>query len=241
MKRIALVIGSYTEYDKLDQCLKSINSGNRERGVTVVLINQGKDGLYRDIIQSVFRHNSHDGDYYICNSPPKNIYQFWNQGVDLSIREIKADVIGILNDDIVLPKGSVKKIVNQLYDNKLGMIWPDWTSGKMPEDIDKTNKKLMSGPDELVKKEMAGFCFFCPTWVYNQVGLFDVRFKIHGGDTDFFYRFLNAGLVARQTNNVRIHHYYSASLNKVRQEVSGVLKQDKSLVKSLYDTVPKLT
>lgn len=240
MKRIALVIGSYTEYDKLELCLKSINNGNRDKNITVIAINQGKNEHYRKKIESVFLTYCNHDDYYIRNSPPKNVYEFWNQGVDLSLKILKANVIGILNDDLILPKGSVVKIVDQLLKNKIQMIWPDWTSGRRPRNIDKANQRLMKAPDDLAIKNMAGFCFFCPAKVYKEIGLFDTRFNIYGGDTDFFYRFLEAGLVARQTNNVKIHHYYSASLNKVRDKVSDIIQKDKELTRELHKTVPKL-
>lgn len=240
MKKIALVIGSYTEYRKLDLCLKSINRGNRQKGITVIVINQGKNKHYNQKIQEVFRRNSWDGDYYISNSPPKNIYQFWNQGVDLALKEIKADVVGLLNDDLILPRNSVIKMVEQLLRYKIQMIWPDWTSGKRPEGIDRINEKLMKSVDNLEMKNMAGFCFFCPAYVYKSIGLFDTRFKIYGGDTDFFYRFLEAKMIARQTNNVKIHHYYSASLNKIREKVSNIINKDRELVRLLHQTVPTL-
>lgn len=225
MAKTAIIVGCYTEYDKLILCLESIRNQPNQSDITIIGVNNGQDARLRTSIENIFKRYLAKRDKYIEYKIPVSIYKWWNDGI---LEARNHDIIGILNDDVIIPRGGVRVLVEQLKKYDLGMIWPDTMGGHIKD------PHLIAGDDYLEKSNMDGWCFFCPTKTYERYGIFDERFLIHGGDTDFFYRIISLGVKTRQSNNVVIYHFGSASLNKIREKVINILEKDHRLIVKLW-------
>jgi len=230
MDKTAIIVGCYTEYHKLILCLESIVNQPNRKDITIIGVNNGQDARLRTSIKNIFRNYLLKSDKYIEYEVPVSIYKWWNDGI---IKARKHEVIGILNDDVILPRGGVKVLVDQLKRHDLAMIWPNTIGGEM------RNPHLIMEDDYIENSNMNGWCFFCPTKTYEDYGLFDERFVIHGGDTDFFYRLTAMGAKTGQSNNVVIYHFGSSSLNKIREKVATILEKDHELIAKLWSRIPK--
>ena len=99
MKTISLVIPVYNQLDYTRQCLESIARCTEQPYELIIVDNASTDGTHdflRDVKATV-----------ITNQQNLGCAKAWNQGV----RASHGDVIGILNNDIVVTKGWIEGLL----------------------------------------------------------------------------------------------------------------------------------
>jgi GT2 family glycosyltransferase len=224
---VAIVVGSRNFPDYLEKTLNSMFVNSNK--FALIGINQVPDKKTGEETEKVFKKYLRPQDVYIKNDPEVSVYEFWNQGLEVALKNPDIDYIGIFNDDLLLPPKWLETMLQGLKQGA-AFLFPDWTSGPLvPDDWEERNKKLVSQPTTLYTDVLSGFCFMCPRSTFENVGLFDTQFKIWSGDTDFYFRMKKKGLEAKRIANVLIHHFYSRTLNHRRrsEKIEELLTKDR--------------
>jgi GT2 family glycosyltransferase len=237
---VAIVIGTRTKYDYLDQTLKHLFATTNPNRFYLIGVNQVPDKETGKKTGAVFRKWLRPQDIYIENDPEVGVYDFWNQGITKALENPKVEYVGVFNDDIILPPHWLDVFLWLFHKHEtLYYLFPAWTCGPdIPHDLTKRAHDALVGSWDVVQDVLAGFCFMCPRKTFEtEIGLFDTQFRIWAGDTDFYYRMLAKGYKTYRTDNVLIHHFYSRTLNEMRQsrKVEKILMADQSKLAQKYN------
>ncbi len=227
--KVAIIIGTRTKYNYLDLTLKNLYRNTDPSKFYLIGINQVPRGdpLTGEKTERVFKKYLRKQDIYIKNTPEKWVYEFWNQGIQKALKNKKTKYIGVFNDDIILPPRWLDVFLELFETNpQILYLFPAWTDGpKKLKKWKRLNKKAIKRPWRAEPRDLFGFCFMCPRRTFRKIGMFDRKFKIWGGDTDFFYRLLNKGYKSYCTPNVIIHHFYSRTLNARRRKEKKAIEE----------------
>lgn len=150
----------------------------------------------------------------------------WNNGINLYQNNVL-----ILNDDILVPYDLVERFVRGFNDGKL-CICPD-SPGFPPTRrvresyrwICETTNQTYYDTKEIFDPYlpiMKGWCFGLSRQLINEIGLFDLQFKLWYADTDIDRRIIKKYPITF-IKELFVHHYGSSSSVKLELTEFGIL------------------
>jgi glycosyltransferase involved in cell wall biosynthesis len=170
--KISIITVSYNSERTIEDTLESVTNQTYKEIEHIIIDGKSKDNTLK--IVSKFNHN-----IVIVSEPDKGIYDAMNKGIKIA----SGDIIGILNsDDLYFDNTILKKIVDEFtLDNKLDVLYGNLLYVK-ENDISKIVRKWISC-DYYNRYFESGNVPPHPTLflrknVYNDVGLFDLQFKL---------------------------------------------------------------
>lgn len=175
---VSIITVTYNAERYLNQTIKSVLSQSYQNVEYIII-----DGGSTDNTLSIIKQYEHQIDYW-QSEPDKGIYDAMNKGINLA----KGELIGILNADDFYFEHTVKYIVNayqklraDVYHGDMLCLSPDQT----------TETRLIPNIEHMRQKPSVFHptCFVKKT-VYEQIGVFDTRFKI-SSDYEFLLRCLH--------------------------------------------------
>lgn len=210
-KSVSLVIPVYNQLDYTRQCLESIARCTDQPYELIIVDNASTDGtqeFLRDVKATVITN-------------PRNLgcAKAWNQGV----RASHGDVVGILNNDIVVTKGWIEGLVKFMEQEGHGIVSPAAREGYLNYDLDAYAIEFTQSCKDATRSELYGACMVINRDVFDRVGLFDEAFA-YGGceDIDFFWRAQAAGFSAGLTGSVLIHHFSMVTQDAIKRSETKV-------------------
>ena len=123
-KPVSLVIPVYNQLDYTRQCLESIVRCTDQSYELIIVDNASTDGtleFLKDVKATI-----------ITNQYNLGCAKAWNQGV----RASHGDVIGILNNDIVVTPGWLKDLLSYMQRSGHGIACPSAREGMLNYDLD---------------------------------------------------------------------------------------------------------
>ncbi|MFT4036882.1 MAG: glycosyltransferase family 2 protein [Thermomicrobiales bacterium] len=149
-------------------------------------------------------------------------------GNNQALRAVTGDLLFLLNNDTMTPKGWLTRLARHLNDPKIGLIGPGSNRTCNEAQIDlpyQTWAQFQQAARDL-GREFAGarysirmpmmFCTGFRRDVYEQVGPLDERYEVGMfEDEDYALRVKAAGYAVAWTPEVYIHHAYHASIGKL--------------------------
>ncbi len=210
-KSVSLVIPVYNQLDYTRQCLEAIARCTDQLYELIIVDNASTDGtqeFLRDVKATV-----------ITNSRNLGCAKAWNQGV----RASQGDVVGILNNDIVVTKGWIEGLVKFMEQGGHGIVSPAAREGYLNYDLDAYASEFTRSCKDATRSELYGACMVINRDVFDRVGLFDEAFA-YGGceDIDFFWRAKAAGFSAGLTGSVLIHHFSMVTQDAIKRSETKV-------------------
>lgn len=210
-KPVSLVIPVYNQLDYTRQCLESIARCTEPPYELIIVDNASTDGtqdFLRDVKATV-----------ITNRQNLGCAKAWNQGV----RASHGDVIGILNNDIVVTKGWIEGLLNFMAKADHGIVSPAAREGHLNYDLDAYAIEFTRSCQAAARAELYGACLVIKRDVFDRVGLFDEAFA-YGGceDIDFFWRAQAAGFSVGMTGSVLIHHFSMVTQDAIKRSETKV-------------------
>lgn len=196
MKSFSLVIALYNQIEFTRRCIASIKAHTRPP-FELILVNNGcADGTteyLRNIEATV-----------ITNAENLGCAKAWNQG----IRASHGDVVGILNNDIVVTPGWIEALMSFMEKERHGIVSPSAREGLLDYDLSAYAREFTRVCAGAVRKELYAPCMLIDRPVFDRIGLFDEAFS-YGGceDTDFLWRAKAAGFSVAMTGAALIHHF----------------------------------
>lgn len=205
-KPVSLVIPVYNQLDYTRRCLESIVRCTDQSYELIIVDNASTDGtleFLKDVKATIITNQ--------CNL---GCAKAWNQGVQAS----HGDVIGILNNDIVVTPGWLKELLSYMQRSGHGIVCPSAREGKLNYDLDSYAAEFTSRCITATRSELYSACMLVRKEVFDRIGLFDEGF-CYGGceDIDFYWRAQQAGFTSGMTGAVLIHHFSMVTQDTIKR------------------------
>ena len=208
---VSLVIPVYNQLDYTKQCLESIARCTDQPYELIIVDNASTDGT-RDFLRDVKAT-------VITNPRNLGCARAWNQGV----RASHGDVIGILNNDIVVTKGWIEGLVKFMEQEGHGIVSPAAREGYLNYDLNAYAREFTQSCKDATRSELYGACLAIHREVFDRTGLFDEAFVCGGcEDIDFFWRVKAAGFSVGLTGSVLIHHFSMVTQDAIKRSETKV-------------------
>ena len=184
-------------------------------GFVIPVLNQMQLAL--ETVESI--RTDHEWQFYLERNyiDNKGVAKAWNIGTRRAIED-GADVVFVLNDDIVLGKDTVDQLVTHTTSGLYGVVTGcDHRNTHTPAEIfnlENPNYEI----DIIDAPDFACFAFSKTTW--EIVGEFDENFyPAYFEDNDYVYRCLLAGRQPVRSQNSPFYHYGSRTQNAGGKQV----------------------
>lgn len=208
MIKFSIVIPVYNKAEYTKKCLDALVIEQKPDWEIIVLNNASSDHTQEML-------DAYDSIQAIHNEENLGCAGAWNQGIELA----KGEWIVVLNNDVLLPKCWLEKLESTADKEGFEVISPAIREGSDAYDLDayaETFTKELKGVFRLGRPN--GICFMVKRRVFEQVGVFDLNFKIgQYEDADFFRRCRFAKIKMATTGASLIHHYGSLTQKDMKK------------------------
>ena len=206
MKSVSLVIALYNQVEYTRRCIDSIARCTQIPYELILVDNGSVDGT-TDLLKSV--HAT-----VITNEKNLGCARAWNQG----IRAGQGEVVGILNNDIVVTPRWIENLIAFMESGSYGIVCPSAREGPLSYDLDAYAETFTRVCRTAVRRDLYAPCMVIDRAVFDRIGLFDEGFS-YGGceDTDFRWRTEAAGFAVAMTGSVLIHHFSMVTQKAVKE------------------------
>ncbi len=241
----SVIIVSYNNFDvSTAPCLQSLREqpGNFE----IIVVDNNSTAETRKKLQQ-----SAAADQRIqlaLNSTNRGYAGGNNDGVELA----SSKSIILLNNDTIVPVGSIEKLTSLLHQhphwqmlgpvtNSCGNEQQIFCSGTNSREILREGDAWCSEAAEFaIETDILGFfAVAMPRKVYNSLSGLNEAFGLgFYEDTDFCYRAVAAGMKLVITEDVFIYHQGSSTFSKMKDETRKLMKKNRQLFKKLHGSSP---
>jgi GT2 family glycosyltransferase len=207
--RVSLVIPVYNQVVHTMQCLESIQR-LPDRPEEIIVIDNGSADDTAEYLKSARVK-------VITNATNLGCAKAWNQGIQAG----KGDVVGLLNNDIVVTPGWLPALLAFMERTGCGIVSPAMREGPLDYDLDKYATEFTAACRMAVRPGFLGACMLIRREVFDRIGFFDEEFTFGGcEDTDFLWRAQQAGFQAAVTGSALIHHFGMVTQKAVKRSVT---------------------
>ena len=214
--RVSLVVPLYNQLDYTQRCLASLVKYTSIPHEIILIDNGSQDGT-KEYLATV-------NATVINNTTNLGCAKAWNQGV----RAARGEVIGILNNDIIVSEGWITNLLAFMERMRHGIVSPAAREGSFDYDLDSYAREFTRRCMKACRREIYGACMLIDRRVFDQVGLFDEEFS-YGGceDVDFQWRAERAGFSVGMTGSALIHHFSMVTQDAIKsKETQSYPKQN---------------
>jgi len=224
--KVFIIILNYNGGEILKKCLDSIYREDYPNKEVVVVDNNSSDGSLDEVMEAFSKFNFIKNNQNIGFAAGNNVAIKW-------ALEKMADYVFLLNNDALMERGSLKKLIEEAEKNpKVGLLSPviylgdsnrvwfsggeiDWIRMRAKHQNDIVDTEYITGCAMLIKKN-----------VFKTIGLLDEKFFLYYEDVDFSYRAKKAGFGLMIIPNAKVYHFEksSQSIDKIYYLViSGIM------------------
>ena len=221
----SIVIVTYNNLNYTKLCIDSILNKTAYPNYEIIVVDNASSDGTREYLESL--REKYSNIKLILNKENLGFAAANNQG----IREAKGDYIIFLNNDTVVTRGWILGLTKYLEDKSVGLVGPvtnsigneakinvDYTS---LEDMDEFAERYTSSHrwEAFEIPVLAFFCVATRRDVIEKVGFLDESFGVGMfEDDDYCLRVKRAGYKLLCAEDVFIHHFGSATFNKLEDE-----------------------
>lgn len=214
---VAVVIVNYCRMKDTLECIDSILEDDEfQNNLLIILIDNGSN----DNSYEVFLQEYKNDKRIIVEKTNQNLgfTGGYNRGIELAISS-KADWVFLVNNDTIVKKNSLKKLIDPDYDILIpkilvysqpelvwaaGAKWRSFPPGIIIRGYLKKDKQLYNKSN--IIEYATGCAIMIKTEALQKVGGFDENFVNYFEDYDFFYRSKESGLkILYQPQSIILH------------------------------------
>ncbi|EKD46681.1 MAG: glycosyl transferase family protein [uncultured bacterium] len=216
--KIFVVILNFNGADTLLPCLASVFQSDYLNFEVVVVDNDSKDESFEKAKLQYSRA------HFIKNSENLGFAKGNNVAIRFALEKF-ADYIFVLNNDTVIEKTTLSKLIESTETNKLAGIVSPLIMGPSDRDVWFAGGKIdwnkmrtshlfeVQSPLPYPTQYIAGCAMLIKKEVFKKIGLFDERFFLYYEDADFSMRARNAGYELLIAPSAKIRHLEQSNSN----------------------------
>ncbi len=233
--KASIIIVTYNNLDLTKLCIESVYGRTIHPNYEVILVDNGSTDRTPDYLGQI--NVSYPNSKVILNERNEGFARANNQGLAVASGEF----IVLLNNDTVVTRGWLTKLLRHLEDSKVGMVGPvtNWAGNEAKIDVEYEALEEMEAFAERYTAEHEGIAFelkvlamFCVAMrrgLIEEVGPLDEQFEIGMfEDDDYALRVKSKGYRILCAEDVFVHHVGKAAFSTLReQEYQRVFKENK--------------
>ena len=158
---VSLVIPVYNQLMHTMQCVESIQRLPDQAAELIIIDNASTDGTSEYLKGRDLR--------VITNPMNLGCAKAWNQGV----RASQGDIIGILNNDIVVTTGWLPALLSFMERTGCGIVSPAMREGPLDYELDRYAAEYTTACRTATRRGLRGPCMLIRRAVFDSIGLFD--------------------------------------------------------------------
>lgn len=234
--RLSVVVLAFNQAKMTIRCIKSILAAGYPL-IEIIVVDNSSIVADQEEIESFCRSIN---STYIRNS----LNTSFAQGNNLGIKKATGEYILLLNNDTLLTKGSLSRIVYHTSKKGVGLVgpvtnnigneakihinYPDFRQASINSEAHKYTYKNWG--KSLNVQRIAAFCWCFPKQVLKDVGFLDERFiPYYFEDDDYCDRVRNKGYHILIAEDSFVHHELSASINSSNTDKQKIFQKNKEL------------
>jgi GT2 family glycosyltransferase len=224
--KVSIVIVSYVNLEYLKLCLESVWHKTSYPNFDVIVVDNGaRPEIVEYLIASAARETRLR---LIFNEENQGFARANNVGIRASA---DSEFVVLLNDDTVVTRGWLGRLVRYLQDERVGLIGPvtSWAGNEARIEV---SYEGIEGIDEFAEgytrahanrtmelPMLAMFCVGMRRSLLDEIGLIDERFGVGlFEDDDFAHRVRQAGYRILCAEDIFVHHWGRASFSLLDQD-----------------------
>jgi GT2 family glycosyltransferase len=221
-KRASIVIVTFDNLVYTKLCLRSLLANTEYPNYEVVVVDNGSTDGTPAYLRSLMRQHPHVRAVF--NGDNLGFARANNQGLAAAT----GDVLVLLNNDTLVPRGWLMRLVRHLEDPDVGLIGPVTNRIGNEAQIDVSYHtygefakfaRCYSRTHEGQIFNMRTLMMFCVAMrreVYERVGVLDERYEVGTfEDDDYAMRVRSAGYRVARAEDVFVHHFGEATFGKL--------------------------
>jgi GT2 family glycosyltransferase/SAM-dependent methyltransferase len=223
--KVSIIIVTFNNLYYTKMCIESIFLKSQYPNYEIILVdNHSEDGTQEYLHELASRHPQVQ---IIFNSTNEGFPKANNQGILAS----SGEYIIFLNNDTILTRGWITKLLRHLQDDSIGLVGPvtNFSGNESKIDVPYKELKEIEGFSEyFIRKHflpkrfdiqvLAMYCVAMRRKLIDEVGLLDERFQIGMfEDDDFAHRIRLKRYRVVCAEDVFIHHFGEVSFNKLKE------------------------
>jgi GT2 family glycosyltransferase/glycosyltransferase involved in cell wall biosynthesis len=221
-EKVSIVVITYNNLNLSVQCINSILRNTTWPNYQLIIVDNGSEDGTCDYLERL--HQEVPSVKIILNPDNRGFAAANNQG----LREADGDVLLLLNNDTVVPKGWLDPLVKHLRDLSIGLVGPvtNTVGNEAKIDIAYTDiqqmQEFVDGYTETRQGQLfdismlAMFCVALRRDILEEVGFLDEAFGIGMFEDDDYSRRVQAsGYRTVCAEDAFVHHYGQASFRKL--------------------------
>ncbi|KHD38450.1 rhamnosyltransferase [Clostridium acetobutylicum] len=223
--KIYIIILNYNAYEDTLECVKSIGNIDYDNYELVLVDNSSTDDSYVKLKESLPSYNIIKSKENLGYANGNNI------GIKYAL-ENGADYICILNNDVVVEKDFLNKLVDKIIEKEdvgiVGSCICDYYRREIIQGMGAhinlyfaAARRYFKGKNynEIEKKDifvdyLEGACFLVKSEVFEKIGLIPENYFLFFEETEFCTRAINAGYKIMCIYESKVYHKGSATINK---------------------------
>ncbi len=221
--RVAIIVVSYNNLEYLKQCMDSLWTHTAYPNFEVIVVDNGSGREVTDYLTE--RAGQEPRLKLVLNGANLGFARANNLGIQAAG---ECDYLVLLNDDTVVTRGWLSRMVHSLQDPAIGLIGPvtNWAGNEARIEVDYQGPEQLEAFAARNARRHAGQSFDIPMLamyclgmrrsLLDEIGPLDERFGIGMfEDDDFALRVRQAGKRVVCAEDVFVHHWGRASFNRM--------------------------
>jgi GT2 family glycosyltransferase/glycosyltransferase involved in cell wall biosynthesis len=235
--KVSIIIVTYNNLKYTKLCINSIFSKTFYPNFEIVLVDNNSTDGTREYLEILAARNSHVTT--ILNNANEGFARANNKGITASTGEY----IIFLNNDTIVTRGWITRLLRHLEDETVGMVGPvtnfcgneakitvPYTKPDEIEEFAENYLRDQPEPSSFDIKVLAMYCLAVKRKTIEAIGLLDERFGIGMfEDDDYAHRMRLKGYRVICAEDVFIHHFGEASFGKLKEsgEYKALFEENK--------------